>query len=190
MFRNNLELIIGPVCSGKSAELIRRITRYNIAGYRVLLVKPKVDTRSPYVKSRNGAKLECVELEDISNVYDINITLSIKENKKIDIVAFDEAQFFKNLFPTVKELLQKKFKVIASALDTDFNGESFGDIPKLITLSDSVTKLTAICMSCKNDFAIYSQKLKKGGNLVEIGDLELYEPRCLNCFVPGGINEG
>ena len=61
------------------------------------------------------------------------------------------------------------------------------DITKLVNLSDSVQKLTAVCMNCKCDYAIYSQKLKKGGNIIEIGDLGLYEPRCLNCFVPGGI---
>lgn len=189
MFRNNLELIIGPMFSGKSAELIRRIDRYNIAGYRVLLVKPRIDTRSEHVKSRNGIKLECISLEDISKVYDVNISLSIKENKKIDIVAFDEAQFFKDSYIVVKDLLQKGFKVIVSALDTDFNGNPFGDITKLVTLSDSITKLTAICMKCRNDFAIFSQKLKKGGNQIEVGDIQLYEPRCLNCFVPGGIEK-
>jgi len=189
MFKNNLELIVGPVCSGKSAELIRRVDRYTIAGYQVLLVKPKVDTRSEFIKSRNGTKLKCVSLDKIDKIYDITINMSLEDNKKIDIIAFDEAQFFDNLYITIKDLLDKEFKVIVSALDTDFRGEPFGDVPKLLTLSDHVLKLTSICTKCKNDNAIFSQKLKKGGDQIEIGDTELYLPRCINCFVPGGISE-
>jgi thymidine kinase len=189
MFRNNLELILGPVCSGKSAELLRRIDRYQIAGYNILLVKPKIDTRSKTVKSRNGAESKCVTLEKAESVFDVVVDNVLEENKQVSIVAFDEAQFFDDIYVVVKELLSRDFKVLVSGLDTDFHGEPFGDILKLVTLSDTVTKLTAVCMKCKGDNAIFSQKLRVGGNQVEIGDLELYQPRCNNCFVAGGIDE-
>ncbi len=185
--RNNLELITGPVCCGKSEELLRRLTRYEIAGFNVLLVKPKIDTRSETVKSRNGSEKACIELENPEDIYK-NIDNYVKKfNRSIDIIAFDEGQFYIDLYRVVKDLLLKKFKVIVSALDSDFNGEPFGDVTKLVTLSDSVLKLTAVCMKCRSDNAIFSQKLKKGGDQIEVGDLELYQPRCLNCFVPGGI---
>jgi len=185
--RNNLELITGPVCCGKSEELLRKITRYDIAGYNILLVKPKMDTRSSTVKSRNGSERECVELESPDEIYAELKKYSEKRNKSIDIIAFDEGQFYTDLYRVVKDLLLKKFKVVVSALDSDFNGDPFGDITKLVTLSDSVQKLTAVCMACKCDHAIFSQKLKVGGDQIEVGDLELYQPRCINCFVPGGI---
>ena len=186
---NNLELIIGPVCSGKSAELIRRIDRYTIAGYSVLLAKPEVDTRSIYVESRNGSKMTSLSLKKASDIFDYILDISLDIDKPLDIIAFDEAQFFPELYDSVKELLNYKYKVMISALDSDFNGDPFGDITKLVTLSDSVIKMTSVCMSCRNDNAIFSQKLKKGGSQIEIGNLELYEPRCLNCFIPGGLDE-
>jgi len=181
LHRNNLELIVGPVCSGKSAELLRRVDRYKIAGYEVLLVKPQIDTRSINIKSRNGLESKCISVKE-GNQVEENLLVGI------DIVAFDEAQFFADIYEVSKELLKKKYKVLISALDADFNGMPFGNIPRLINLSDSITKLTAICMKCKCEFAIFSQKLKSGGEQIEVGDLELYEPRCINCFVPGGID--
>lgn len=185
--RNNLELITGPVCCGKSEELLRKVTRYDIAGYNILLVKPVVDTRSKKVKSRNGSERECIEISSPDDIYEIIEHHNKNNIKCVDIIAFDEGQFYKDLYRVVKDLLLKKFKVIVSALDSDFNGEPFGDITKLVTLSDSVEKLTAVCMKCKCDHAIFSQKLKIGGDQIEVGDLELYQPRCINCFVPGGI---
>lgn len=186
---NNLELIIGPVCSGKSSELIRRIDRYAIAGYSVLVLKPKVDTRSSKVEARNGRKIACVSISNVSEIYDAIVDFSLDNDTSVDIIALDEAQFFSDSFTVIKDLLHKGFKVIVSALDSDYNGESFGDITKLVILSDSVLKMTGICMSCLSDNAIYSQKLRKGGNQIEIGNLELYHPRCISCFIPGGMCE-
>lgn len=183
MFRNNLEMIIGPVCCGKSAELIRRVDRLSIAGYKPVLIKPKIDTRSPQIKSRNGLGLNCLELDSLDE-----LDRALSAYPQANVIAIDEAQFFPGLSVACKALLKNGFKVIVSALDSDFNGDPFGDIIRLVPLSDSLTKLTAICMKCKCDHAIFSQKLKKGGDLVEIGDLELYHPRCFNCFVPGGIS--
>jgi len=185
--RNNLELITGPVCCGKSEELLRKVTRYDIAGYNVLLVKPEVDTRSSTVRSRNGSEKDCIEIASPDDIFEEINKHEKKTNKNVDIVAFDEGQFYKDLYRVVKELLLNKYKVLVSALDSDFNGEPFGDITKMVTLSDSVEKLTAVCMKCKCDHAIFSQKLRVGGNQIEVGDLELYQPRCINCFVPGGI---
>ena len=187
MVRNNLELILGPVCSGKSAELLRRIDRYQIAGHNVLIVKPSIDVRSANIKSRNGTSAKCYNLPKAVDVFDVLVEDALENNTETSIVAFDEAQFFPDIYTTVKDLLHKDFKVLASGLDTDFRGEPFGDMIKLVTLADSITKLTAICMECKCEFAIYSQKLRKGGNQIEVGDLELYQPRCNNCFVAGGL---
>ena len=128
-------------------------------------------------------------MSDISDVYDRIIDLSLSDGTSTDIVAIDEAQFFDPLFQIVKDLLTKEFKVLVSALDCDFNGDCFGDVTKLMILSDKIDKKTAVCMKCKADNAIFSQKLRKGGSQIEIGNLELYHPRCLNCFVPGGVDE-
>jgi len=183
---NKLELIIGPVASGKSLRLIEKINRYKIAGRKVLIIKPDIDTRSTNVKSRfTNKEIDCTILPQ---TIPLNLPFNIKD---YDIIAIEESQFFNRLYDFCINLLlnNKEVEVIVSGLDTDFRGEPFGEIPKLITLASSITKLTAICMKCKNDNAIFSQKLKKNDNQIEIGDLETYIPVCINCFIPGGSNE-
>ena len=180
--QNRLDLIIGPVCSGKSAELIRRVERFRIADYKVLVIKPEIDTRAVSVKSRTGTEVSCVSLNDLTEV--------LSYANLYDVIAIDEAQFFKDLYSVVKFLLKDmKKRVLVSGLDADFNGQIFGEVSQLVSLASSVDRLTAICMVCKNDDAIFSQKLKKGGDQIEIGDLEIYQPRCINCFIPGGLEK-
>ena len=107
MLQNNLELIVGPVCSGKSAELIRRVDRYTIAGYQVLLVKPSIDIRSAHIKSRNGTQLKCVILEDASRIYDTAIDMSLIDNKKIDPTYYDKDD---GVSKEIDDLLAKRRK--------------------------------------------------------------------------------
>ena len=176
-----MDLIIGPVCSGKSAELIRRVERFKIADYKVLVIKPAIDTRALSVKSRTGTEVSCLIISDLTEV--------LSYANLYDVIAIDEAQFFKDLYSVVKFLLKDmKKRVLVSGLDADFNGMLFGEVSQLITLASSIDRLTAICMVCKNDNAVFSQKLKKGGDQIEIGDLETYQPRCINCFVSGGLD--
>lgn len=181
----NLEVIFGCVASGKSEEFIRRIKRHEIAGHSVIVFKPDIDTRTENIKSRNGIEINC---EPIHSNVDKLLTERRFNFDGYDVIAFEEAQFFKNLYSFIDFLLLRhKHKIIVSGLLTDFNNNFFGDIYKLIKLSTNITHLKAICMKCKNENAIFSQKLTKGGPQIEVGDLEKYEPRCYKCFIPGGI---
>jgi thymidine kinase len=185
-----LEVITGPMFAGKTEELLRRVERARIARKNAVLFKPKLDTRyaSDRVVTHNGQSLPCYILPtSISpSTFPQCVPQGLLEN--VDVVAFDEAQFFGQEFPALCETLVRMGKrVIVAGLDLDFRGEPFGPMPALLALADEVLKLTAVCTICGNP-ATRSQRLINGkpateGPLVLVGGLESYEPRCREHFV-------
>lgn len=174
-----LTMLIGPMFSGKSTELIRRVNRYSIAGYKPLVVKPALDTRTSNITSRSGTNIECITLKSAKE-----LCFLIEDNiDDIDIIAIDEAQFFNSLYDTIyKVMADYKKPVLLAGLDMDFRGMPFGDIPRLVTLATEVQKFTAICNRCKSDKAIYSHRRNTSKDIVLIGDADNYEPLCFSCY--------
>jgi len=183
-----VHVIAGCMFCGKTDEMLRLLRRFSIAGRRVLLVKPRLDTRTDRVTvvSRSGAQHHAITVDDSSE-----IEAAVAE---ADIVAIEEAQFFDERLPDVVERLAELGKqVIATGLDRDFRGIPFGAMPRLLALADQVTKLTAICMVC-GEPATRTQRLIDGkpagadSPLIVIGGMgdETYEARCrLHHEVPG-----
>ena len=175
-----IEVITGPMFSGKSEELIKRIRVLGYANMNILIVKPKVDNRGEVKKiiSRNGTS---VDTELISNIHELDKLL----NKNHQVLVIDEAQFLEG---DVAEYCNKKankgLKIIVSGLDQDYLGNTFGPIPKLLSYAEFVIKLTAICFVCKNAATMTYRKSKKGG-VLQIGDKESYEARCRSCHFKG-----
>ena len=100
----------------------------------------------------------------------------------MDVIGIDEAQFFSNELVNVsKELAGKNKRVVIAGLDTDFRGKPFGLMPALMCESDFLDKLRAICVKCANP-ASFSQRLIKGSEQVLVGETDVYEARCRNCF--------
>lgn len=191
-----LELIVGPMFSGKTDELLRRITKYEYGDVEYLIFKPKLDTRDgEYVKSRTGACKKCILVDSPEDIYK---TILEEENKgrAIDVIAVDEAQLFlddmvNRFIEVVEELTLRNYRVLVAGLEKDFKGEPFGAIPELMCRCDTVTKLTAVCKICGAD-ASCSQRLiddkpaRYKDPIVLIGNSESYEPRCRFCHkVPG-----
>ncbi len=186
-----LELIVGPMFSGKSEELIRRVRRAMIAEQRVQVFYPAQDTRANpgSIISRNGLALVAEQVEQIE---DCRARLFACPDLP-EVVAFDEAQFFDaGLVPLVEDLIGGGVRVIVAALDLDFAGRPFGPvIPQLLAMADRVDKLTAVCAVCGSEAAVRSQRLVDGrpatkdSPLVLVGDsAEGYEARCLRCYEP------
>jgi len=185
-----LEVITGPMFAGKTEELLRRVKRAQIARKNAVLFKPKLDTRyaSDRVSTHDGQSLPCYILPaSVSfSIFTHFIPQGLLES--VDVVAFDEAQFFGQEFPELCETLVRLGKrVIVAGLDLNFRGEPFGPMPALLALADEVLKLTAVCTICGNP-ATRSQRLVNGksvteGPLVLVGGLETYEPRCREHFV-------
>jgi thymidine kinase len=175
-----VHVICGCMFCGKTDEMLRLLRRFSIAGRRVLLVKPRLDTRTDadLVFSRSGAQHEAVTVDSSSQIEGVA--------GEADIVAIEEGQFFDEQLPDVVERLAGAGKqVIVTGLDRDFRGIPFGAMPRLMALADQVTKLTAICVLC-GEPATRTQRLIGGqpapfdSALIVIGGLgdETYEARC------------
>ncbi len=173
-----IEVICGSMFSGKTEELIRRIRRAQIAKMDTIIFKPKVDDRySPeHIVSHNQMKLTSKIVETSDEI--------LTQSQKAEVVAIDEAQFFDDdIVEICKILAKQKKRVIVAGLDTDYRGEPFGPMPELMCEADYVDKLRAICVKCGNP-ATYTQRTSKDSQRVVIGETDIYEARCRNCYEP------
>ncbi len=175
-----VHVICGCMFCGKTDEMLRLLRRFSIAGRHVILVKPRLDTRTDEITvvSRSGAQHQAVTVDGSSE-----IEARVSE---ADIVAVEEGQFWDEGLPEVVERLADSGKhVLVTGLDRDFRGIPFGPMPRLMALADQVTKLTAICMVC-GEQATRTQRLIDGvpapadSPLIVIGGMgdETYEARC------------
>ena len=172
----SIEVICGNMFSGKTEELIRRLRRAKIARLNVKIFKPKIDTRyeEGNIVSHNQLKLESLAVKKINELNDLA--------SDADVVGIDEAQFFdESIIEIAKDLSSKGKRVIIAGLDTDFKGEPFGPMPKLMCEADFLDKLQAICVKCGNP-ASYTQRLSKDNKQVVIGETDIYEARCRHCY--------
>ncbi|RLL42877.1 thymidine kinase [Oceanobacillus piezotolerans] len=174
-----VEVICGSMFSGKSEELIRRVRRATYANLTVQVFKPAIDNRydDTAVVSHNGTSTVAQPIHRSEEIFELL-------NKNVDIVAIDEVQFFdENVVEIAEELANKGIRVIAAGLDMDFRGEPFGPMPNLMAISESVTKLNAICPICGSP-ASRTQRLINGkpasydDPVILVGASESYEPRC------------
>jgi thymidine kinase len=198
--QGKLELIVGPMRSNKTAELLRRIeTRRQYAKQDVMLLKPSTDTKaaSGLVESRNrngGGKMEAIEFPgpDPWAVLPILAAREQQIGKRVECLAIDEGQFVQDLFLFTKRLLESGHDVMVSGLELDFRGLPFGEMLSLSwlvrTYAGNVTELVAYC-SCGAK-ALYPQRLIEGqpahydSPIIMAGDF--YEPRCADHFVLPG----
>src|SRR5665213_4037326 len=177
-----IEVITGPMFSGKSEELIRRLKRARIARQRVACYKPDIDLRYHRTAIASHSS-QTHEATTVATVEDLKAAL-FPQLSDIDVIGIDEAQFFDTrLIPLAVELVHLGKRVVMAGLDTTFNAEPFGPIPALMAIADEVTKLSAVCMVCGQP-AIHTQRLGASRELVVVGAAGVYEARCRNCFRP------
>ena len=179
-----LEVICGPMFSGKSEELIRRLRRAKIAQQKVVTFKPQLDNRYAleYVVSHDGNKVEARPLTNVSEIVEIVNT------NNATVIGIDEAQFFSHdIVSVICQLINEQRRVIVAGLDLDFRGTPFGCMPLLLAIADKVTKLQAICTQCGHD-AHFTQRLVNGNParfddpIILIGAQEAYQARCRGCY--------
>jgi thymidine kinase len=180
-----VEVIVGPMFSGKSDELIRRLHLASIGKKRVICFKPAIDNRfsDNKVVSRTGAEVESISVPSGSVWSNDSVLFNIKW-EDYDVVGFDEIQFFDNSVVLLIEYLAGKGKrVIASGLDTDFNDVPFEVSSTLMAKSDFVDKLSAVCFLC-GESASKTYRLSYSKERIVVGD-NIYEARCRRCFYDG-----
>jgi thymidine kinase len=179
-----LEVITGPMFSGKSEELIRRLTRAQIARLRVASFKPDIDLRyePDLIASHSAHTIAAHAVPDVGRLR----AALLPQLERVDVVGIDEAQFFDEaLVALALELVSRGKRVIVPGLDMTFAGQPFAPIPALMAVADEVLKLSAVCMVCGAP-AIHTQRLGTNQQLVVVGAAGIYEARCRACFRPEG----
>jgi thymidine kinase len=180
-----LEVICGPMFSGKSEEMIRRLRRAEIAGQRVVIFKPRIDDRydETDVVSHAGARMRAIPVSSAAEL--------LGRASGFDVVGIDEAQFFEHaMVAAALELAGRGMRVVATGLDQDFRRLPFGPMPELLAHAEFVDKLQAVCHRCGGP-ATTTQRLVDGrpapysGETVLVGAAEQYEARCRSCHQPG-----
>jgi len=175
------ELLIGPMFSGKSTEMIRRVKRYQIAKKRIIIIKKSFDIREGEVKgiikTHAGEKMSCIRLEKLADFTGDLVW-------HYDVIGIDDGQFFPDIETFVEELVNNHGKiVIIAALDANYKREPFKNITNLVAKCEIVKKFNAICTSC-GSFGSFSKKLKEEeGELIDVGGSEKYTVLCRKCWL-------
>lgn len=182
MGAGRLELVVGPMFSGKTESLIKHVTVFASAreSAKISVFKPVADTRFnvPAIYSHNGTSITAEWME--RDARDLPILR--------DLIAIDEVQFLSlDAIPNIMAAVLAGSHVFASGLDLTFRAEPFGPVPALMALADKVTKLTSRCSKCFLP-ATRTQRRdgRMAGDTILVGGAESYEPRCLVCFDPRG----
>ncbi len=174
-----IEVICGPMFSGKTEELIRRLRLAQIARQRVEIFKPAIDNRysGEHIASHNEQKITCTPVPTASQILE-------KIDDHTRVVGIDEAQFFdETILPLCQKLANRGMRVIVAGLDQDYRGQPFGPMPALLAVAESILKLKAVCMVC-GGLASRSQRLTEERSQVVVGTADRYEARCRACFDP------
>ena len=174
-----VEVICGPMFSGKSEELIRRVTRSQIARIPVQTFKPQLDDRyaESEVVSHSALKVEAIPVESSAQ-------LLRTVDDTTEVIGIDEGQFFDDgLVEVVEQLAAAGKQVIIAGLDTDYLRRPFEPIPSLCDRAEYVTKVLAVCHKCGGP-GMYTQRIVQSDALVVLGAQGAYEARCRRCYDP------
>lgn len=180
-----LELIAGPMFSGKTTELLRRLKCESTIGFRVMYINHTLDIRGQHFSTHN--ELYADKIEGI--LFQQHVQLGdLSGYEDVDIIGIDEAQFFPDLTECVIDLVEKHKKhVIVAGLNGDFKRRPFGRILELEPLADSYTRLKSYCYDCSQKqtrtFALFSYRTDVSDDVVLAGGKGEYIPLCRSCYL-------
>lgn len=177
-----IEAVVGPMYSGKSEELIRRLKRAKIAKQEVIVFKPCIDNRysKEDVVSHSGISIRAIAINHTEEIHKY-IT------DETQVIGIDEVQFFdEGIVAVALELADKGIRVIAAGLDLDFKAEPFGPVPELLARAEFVDKLQAVCVKCgapatRTQRLINKEPARYDDPIILVGATESYEARCRKC---------
>ena len=170
-----IQLIMGPMFSGKTTELLRRVKRYSIATYKSCLVKYECD-------DRYDQDSIATHDNELANAYACSCLSEVMDKmKQHQVVGIDEGQFFPDLVECCENLANEGKIVIVAALDGTFQRKAFGPIPNLIPMAETVIKLKAVCMKCYGD-AAFTKRTVDSDKVELIGGADKYMAVCRGCY--------
>ena len=176
-----IEVICGPMFSGKSEELIRRLRRAMIARKRVQVFKPIIDDRysDDEIVSHGDLRMKSqVVVERLGDHW------SASTGAPKWWASTRPTSWGRELVDVAQRLADSGKQVIIAGLDTDYMGRPFAPMPDLLAHAESITKTLAICVRCGNP-AKHTQRLRGSDDLIVVGASDMYEARCRRCFEPG-----
>jgi thymidine kinase len=180
-----VEVISGPMFSGKSEELIRRITRYHLARVPTQTFKPALDDRYSETEVVSHSQLSTAA-QPVGSSDDL---LRAVEDRTV-VVGIDEGQFFdEGLVEVATALAGAGKRVIVAGLDLDYLGRPFEPIPSLMLRAEYVTKALAVCHRCGGP-GLFTQRVVESDELVVLGATGAYEARCRRCYDPTEARQG
>ena len=173
-----LELIVGPMFSGKTSKLLTIKRQYEVCDISCCIVNHITDKRYHQTKISTHDRVmgECLNMKDLSGLYDLL--------EQYEVFLINEGQFFDDLVDVVIKMVDGyNKKVYVCGLDGDYKRYKFGHILDLIPFCDKIVKLTALCKRCKNGTAaIFSHRLSKEKEQTKVGTKN-YIPLCRKCFI-------
>uniref|UniRef100_A0A6C0KP53 thymidine kinase n=1 Tax=viral metagenome TaxID=1070528 RepID=A0A6C0KP53_9ZZZZ len=177
-----LELILGPMFSGKTSRLVEIYKQCNFCNISVQTINHSIDLRydEELMSTHDKIKIPCIKTNKISEIWNNNL----EENKlrNADVILINEGQFFEDLYDNVLDMLKNGKKVYICGLDGDFERKKFGQILDLIPICDKVNKLTSLCGICKNGIpGIFSKRITSEKQQTVVGS-ENYIPVCRECY--------
>ena len=179
-FRMSLNIVFGPMYSGKSTELIRRIKRDKIIGIKILIINSALDTRygKNSIITHDNDRVECIQVMNLADISDCLV-------KNVDKIYIEEAHFFADLVDYVKQWTDIMDKhVIVFGLNGDSSRKPFGNMSSLIPLADDILFLKSYCEICKDTTeALFSKKISLvEGDQIDVGGHNKYIPVCRKHF--------
>lgn len=187
-----LELIIGPMYSGKSSRLVEIYNQCKFCNITVVVINHSIDKRydEKLLTTHDQIKIPCIQttkLIDIWDYKDIDSHFDENSNKHLilrssDVILINEGQFFEDLYEVVVDMLKCNKRIYICGLDSDFERKKFGQILDLIPLCDKVNKLTSLCSQCKDGtLGIFSMRLTSEKQQTLVGS-DNYIPVCRKCY--------
>ncbi|GAB6021992.1 Thymidine kinase, cytosolic [Chamberlinius hualienensis] len=178
----SIQLILGPMFSGKTTELIRRLKRYQIARHKCLVIKYANDIRY------NNESLSTHDKQFYSAVSVMTLCPVFKDALEFSVIGIDEGQFFPDTVEFCERMANCGKTVIVAALDGTYQRLPFGSILNLIPLSETVIKLTAVCMKCFKS-ASYTKRISNETQVEVIGGADKYIAVCRSCYLSNDEDE-
>lgn len=181
-----LDVIIGPMYSGKTNRLLNELILFATMGASVLYLNSDKDNRTDEPFSTHNPLIQTIgeiKGKKINELYD-----AYEDCKQAQIIGIDEAQFFSNLKSFVLDMVEKEGKrVIVTGLSGNFKREMFGEILQLIPYCDRITKLNSLCMGCSTQRKIkdahFSYRLTEENSEILVGGKSKYVPLCRSCYI-------
>ena len=181
-----LELILGPMFSGKTTQIIQIHNNYSYIGKKVVVINFSEDKRyhDTMLSTHDRKMIPCILSDDLVDNWSNTLNPHYRDLNEADVILINEGQFFKGLKDVVLDMIEKQGKIVyICGLDGDFKRQKFGELLDLIPYCDKVTKLTSLCSVCRNGKkGLFSCRVTKETAQVVIGSYN-YKPLCRSCYL-------